>query len=74
MITILLKNHYQYENNAVENTTNEISEIIRVNTDDKGNGNTNVRRSSRPRKQRMEINVEDIGDCDDKDDPDFKHK
>ena len=42
------------------------------NIDDKVVGNTSVRRSSRPRKQRMEINQEEIGDCDDKDDPDYK--
>ena len=65
------------ENNAVRDTTNEMNETIKVNidtsnADDKVDGNTNVRRSSRPRKQRMEINEEEIGDCDDKNDPDYK--
>ena len=46
--------------------------MIETNTNDKVNDNPNVRRSSRPRKQRMEINQEEIGDCDDKDDPDYK--
>ena len=32
----------------------------------------NVRRSTRPRKQRININHEEIGDCDDKNDPDYK--
>ena len=31
-----------------------------------------VRRSTRPRKQRMDFNQEEIGDCDDKNDPDYR--
>ena len=34
--------------------------------------NHNVRRSLRDRKQRMNINQEDIGECDDKNDPDYR--
>ena len=34
-------------------------------------GKTNVRKSSRARKQRMIIKDEEIGDCDDKNDPDY---
>ena len=65
------------ENNAIRGTTNEMDEIVKVNrdtsnVDDKVDDNTNVRRSSRPRKQRMEINEEEIGECDDKHDPDYK--
>ena len=65
------------ENNAIRGTTNEMDEIVKVNrdtsnVDDKVDDNTNVRRSSRPRKQRMEINEEEIGDCDDENDPDYK--
>ena len=34
--------------------------------------NHKVRRSSRHRKQRININQDEIGDCDDKNDPDYK--
>ena len=33
--------------------------------------NTDVRRSSRPPKQRMVIDDEEIGECDDENDPDY---
>ena len=61
----------------VEETTNEITEPIEIeneenNTVDEVNDIPNVRRSTRPRKQRMDINQEEIGDCDDKNDPDYK--
>ena len=54
-----------------------LNKLVEVSNDenianDEVDGSTNVIRSSRPRKQRVDINVEDIGDCDDKDDPDFK--
>ena len=64
------------ERNARHDENHEIHEIVEVNNDtgEAGNmadENTNVRRSSRPRKQRMEIDDEEIGDCDDKNDPDY---
>ena len=64
-------------NNTVGDTTTKMNELVEVsndesNADDEVDDSTNVRRSSRPRKQRVNINVEDIGGCDDKDDPDFK--
>ena len=63
--------------NTVGDTTTKMNELVEVsndesNADDEVDDSTNVRRSSRPRKQRVNINVEDIGECDDKDDPDFK--
>ena len=65
--------------NTVGDTTTKMNELVEVsndesNADDEVDDSTNVRRLSRPCKQRVDINVEDIGDCDDKDDPDFKHK
>ena len=62
-------------NDTVEDTTAKMNELVEAssdNTDGEADGSTNVRRSSRPRKQRVEIDVEDIGECDDKDDLDFK--
>ena len=59
-------------NNTVGDTTANMNELVEVsNAKDEVDDNTNVRRSSRPRKQIVNINAEDIGDCDDKDDPDF---
>ena len=49
-------------------------ELIEGDTGEVGNiadENISVRRSSRPHKQRMEIDDEAIGDCDDKNDPDY---
>ena len=63
------------DDGTVEDTTTNMNELAETNNDKtagEANGSTDVRRSSRSRKQRVEINVEDIGDCDDKDDPDFK--
>ena len=65
------------ENDTVEETTNEITEPIEIkndenNTVDEAKDIPNVRRSSRHHKQRMDINQEEIGDCDDKNDPDYK--
>ena len=64
------------ESNARHDENHEMHEIVEVNNDtgEVGNmadENINVRRSSRPRKQRMEIDDEEIGDCDDKNDPDY---
>ena len=55
----------------MEETTNEITEPIEIendenNTVDEMNDIPDVRRSTRPRKQRMDINQEEIEDCDDK--------
>ena len=61
----------------MEETTNEITEPIEIKNDEKNTVDEakdiqNVRRSSRHHKQRMDINQEEIGDCDDKNDPDYK--
>ena len=64
------------ESNARHDKNHEMHEIVEVNNDTSNTGNmvdenTNVRRSSRPRKQRMIIDEEEIGDCDDENDPDY---
>ena len=41
-------------------------------TADEAKKDHNVRRSSRQRKQRIEINPDEIGDCNDNNDPDYK--
>ena len=61
----------------MEEVKNEVTEPIetRNNENDTVNevkNNHNVRRSSRNRKQRIDINQDEIGDCDDKNDPDYK--
>ena len=72
-----MEDEVRRNDNTVGDTTTKLNEIGEVsndenNADDEVDDSTNVRRSSRPRKQRVDINIEDIGDCDDKDDPDFK--
>ena len=72
-----MEDEVRRNDNTVGDTTTKMNELVEVsndesNADDEVDDSTNVRRSSRPRKQRVDINVEDIGDCDDKDDPDFK--
>ena len=56
---------------------NEITEPIEMRNDendtvDEAKNDHNVRRSSRQHKQRIEINPDEIGDCDDKNDPEYK--
>ena len=65
------------ENDTVEEAKNEVTETIEMrnnenDTVDEVKDNHNVRRSSRHRKQRIDINQDEIGDCDDKNDPDYK--
>ena len=63
------------DDGTVEDTTTNMKELAETKNDKtngEANDNTGVRRSSRSHKQRVEINVEDIGDCDDENDPDFK--
>ena len=60
-----------------DTTMNEITEPIEMRNDendtvDEAKNDHNVRRSSRQHKQRIEINPDEIGDCDDKNDPDYK--
>ena len=59
--------------NSVEN--HEMQEVDEINngTDENEmtNKEVNVRKSSRIRKQRMIINDDEIGDCDDEKDPDY---
>ena len=64
------------ENNTGHDENHEMHEISQVNDDIGEVSNmteetTNVRRSSRPRKQRMIIDEEEIGDFDDENDPDY---
>ena len=42
-----------------------------MNVNEMANEEINVRKSSRIRKQRMTINNDEIGDCDDEKDPDY---
>ena len=42
-----------------------------TNANEMANGETNARKSSRIRKQRMTIKNDEIGDCDDEKDPDY---
>ena len=62
------------EDDTVEEAEDEITEPseTRNTTVDEVMDNHNVRRSLRDRKQRMNINQEDIGECDDKNDPDYR--
>ena len=57
------------ENNEVEKTVIKKNENV---TADETKITHKVRRSSRNRKQRMNINHDEIGDCDDKNDPDYE--
>ena len=62
--------------NARHDENHEMHEIVEVNNDtskadNMADENTSVRRSSRPRKQRMKIDEEEIEDCDDENDPDY---
>ena len=61
------------EDDTVEEAKNEITEPseTRNNAVEEVMDNHNVRRSLRDRKQRIDINQEDIGKCDDKNDPDY---
>ena len=64
------------ESNEENDKDLEVHEIDEVDNETGGNNSTegdktDVRKSSRTRKQRMIINDEEIGDCDDKNDPDY---
>ena len=64
------------ESNEEDDKDLEVHEIDEVDNETGGNNSTegdktDVRKSSRTRKQRMIINDEEIGDCDDKNDPDY---
>ena len=52
-----------HEIGEIDNDTGETGNMADENTD--------VRRSSRPRKQRMVIDDEEIGECDDENDLDY---
>ena len=52
--------------------TNEVNNDENADTNETTNGETNARRSSRKRKQRLTIKNDEIGDCDDENDPDYK--
>ena len=61
--------------NVVENNDSEMQEEIRTNDpveDITENEEVNVRKSTRIKKNRMVITEDEIGDCDDEDDPDYK--
>ena len=58
-----------------ETGTKENPEPVTVaneNDDNKEETNTKARRSSRKRVQRMVIETDDIGDCDNENDPDYR--
>ena len=64
------------ESNAEHDGNHEMHEIAEIDNDTGEANNmadekTNVRKSSRARKQRMIINDDEIGDCDDEKDPDY---
>ena len=61
--------------NMVENNDSEMQEEIITNDpveDITENEEVNVRKSTRIKKNRMVITEDEIGDCDDEDDPDYK--
>ena len=51
----------------------EPATIVNENDDTKEEPNTKARRSVRKRVQRMVIETDDIGDCDNENDPDYKN-
>ena len=64
-------------NDTMNEAKNEVTEPVEErnnenDTMDEAKALHKVRRSSRQRKQRMEINPDEIGDCDDKNDLDYK--
>ena len=64
------------ESNTGHDEDHETHEIVEIDNDTGETNNmadekTNVRKSSRARKQRMIINDDEIGDCDDENDPDY---
>ena len=52
--------------------TNEVNDDENADANEITNGETKARRSSRKRKQRLMIKNDEIGDCDDENDPDYK--
>ena len=54
-----------------EDGTNEVNDNESANSNETTNGEAKARRSSRNRKQRLTIENDEIGDCDDENDPDY---
>ena len=52
--------------------TNDVDGDENADANERTNGETKARRSSRKRKQRLTIKTDEIGDCDDENDPDYK--
>ena len=52
--------------------TNEVNDDENADANETANAETKARRSSRKRKQRLTIKTDEIGDCDDENDPDYK--
>ena len=52
--------------------TNEVNDDENADANETANGEAKARRSSRKRKQRLTIENDEIGDCDDENDPDYK--
>ena len=50
----------------------ESATIVVENEDTDKTPNTGIRKSTRKRVQRMVIETDDIGDCDNKNDPDYR--
>ena len=57
--------------NNTDDGTNEVNDNENTNANEITNGEANARKSSRKRKQRMMIKNDEIGDCDDENDPDY---
>ena len=63
------------EKDVTENNDSEMQEEIRTNDpveDITENEEVNVRKSTRIKKNRMVITEDEIGDCDDENEPDYK--
>ena len=72
------KNDEVDDNNEIDDArndgTNEFNELRNDESDeiDQTDNVQSVRRSSRKHKQRIELNPDEIGDCDNENDPDYK--
>ena len=58
--------------NNTDDGTNEVNDNENTNANEINNEEANARKSSRKRKQRLTIETDEIGDCDDENDPDYK--
>ena len=56
----------------VDDDTNNINDDENTDANERANKENKMRRSSRKRIQRMTIESDEIGDCDNENDPDYK--